>query len=148
MMSIRLALLAAAASLTLAGAASAQPVPSTADVAKQRVFANIGLTNSECIRYDETNDRYIISNLNTRGPDNNGYISLMSPDGAITNLKFIEGGKNGVTLIDPLGIYIRNGMIWGCRHHPYAQVRPSDRRAARRSRAAGRQPSQRHLRDR
>ena len=112
MTSIRLALLAAAASFTLMGAASAQPVPSTADVSKQRVFANLGLTNSECIRYDAANDRYIISNLNTRGPENNGYISLMSPDGAITNLKFIEGGKNGVTLIDPLGIYIQNGMIW------------------------------------
>ena len=112
MTSIRLTLLAAAASLSLTGAAFAQAVPSTADVAKQRVFANIGLTNSECIRYDATNDRYIISNLSTRGPENNGYISLMSPDGAITNLKFIEGGKNGVNLIDPLGIYIRNGMIW------------------------------------
>ena len=94
------------------GAASAQPVPSTADVSKQRVLTNLGLTNSECIRYDAANDRYIISNLNTRGPENNGYISLMSPDGAITNLKFIEGGKNGATLIDPLGIYIQNDMIW------------------------------------
>jgi sugar lactone lactonase YvrE len=112
MTSIRLALLAAAANFTLMGAASAQPVPSTADVSKQRVFANLGLTNSECIRYDAANDRYIISNLNTRGPENNGYISLMSPDGAITNLKFIEGGKNGATLIDPLGIYIQNDMIW------------------------------------
>ena len=36
MTSIRLALLAAAASLPLMGAAAAQPVPSTADVAKQR----------------------------------------------------------------------------------------------------------------
>ena len=112
MTSIRLALLAAAANFTLMGAASAQPVPSTADVSKQRVLTNIGLTNSECIRYDAANDRYIISNLNTRGPENNGYISLMSPDGAITNLKFIEGGKNGATLIDPLGIYIQNDMIW------------------------------------
>jgi len=106
MTSIRLALLAAAANFTLMGAASAQPVPSTADVSKQRVLTNLGLTNSECIRYDAANDRYIISNLNTRGPENNGYISLMSPDGAITNLKFIEGGKNGATL------YIQNDMIW------------------------------------
>lgn len=112
MTSIRLALLAAAANFTLMGAASAQPVPSTADVSRQRVLTNLGLTNSECIRYDAANDRYIISNLNTRGPENNGYISLMSPDGAITNLKFIEGGKNGATLIDPLGIYIQNDMIW------------------------------------
>jgi len=115
MPSVRPLLLAAAASLAFSAAATAQPVnntPSTADVSKQRVFANIGLTNSECIRYDETNDRYLISNLNTRGPENNGYITVMSPDGVVTNQKFIEGGKNGVTLIDPLGIYIRNGIIW------------------------------------
>jgi sugar lactone lactonase YvrE len=36
----------------------------------------------------------------------------MSPDGAIQNLKFIVGDKNGVTLINPLGIYIQNGMVW------------------------------------
>jgi sugar lactone lactonase YvrE len=115
MPSVRPLLLAAAASLAFSAAAAAQPVnntPSTADVSKQRVFANIGLTNSECIRYDEANDRYLISNLNTRGPENNGYITIMSPDGVVTNQKFIEGGKNGVTLIDPLGIYIRNGIIW------------------------------------
>ena len=109
---LRLTLLAAAASLSLAATAGAQTVPSTADVAKQKVFANIGLLNSECIRYDAANDRYLISNLGTRGPENNGYISIMSPDGAIVNQKFIEGGKNGVTLIDPLGISIQNGIIY------------------------------------
>ena len=112
MMRIRLILLAAAASLSLSGAASAQPVPSTADVAKQRTFANIGLSGSECIRYDAANDRYIISNLGERGPQTTGFISIMSPDGAIQNLKFIEGGQNGATLIDPLGISIQNGLIW------------------------------------
>ncbi|MEY4966480.1 MAG: hypothetical protein RL274_2063 [Pseudomonadota bacterium] len=112
MTSIRLTLLAAAASLSLTGAATAQPVPSTADVAKQKVFANIGLLNSECVRYDAANDRYLISNLGTRGPENNGYIAIMSPDGVIANQKFIEGGKNGVTLIDPLGISIQGGIIY------------------------------------
>lgn len=101
-MSIRVALLAAAASILLANSAAAA----------QRVIANVGLEGSECIRYDAANDRYVISNLATRGPENNGYISLMSPDGAIQNLKFIEGGKNGVTLIDPLGIAIHDGVIY------------------------------------
>jgi hypothetical protein len=109
---LRLTLLAAAASLSLAATAGAQTVPSTADVAKQKTFANIGLLNSECIRYDAANDRYLISNLGARGPENNGYISIMSPDGAIVNQKFIEGGKNGVTLIDPLGISIQGGIIY------------------------------------
>lgn len=111
-MSVRTFLLAAAATFALAGAAAAQPVPSTADVSRQRVFANIGLMNSECIRYDAANDRYLISNLGQRGPANDGYISIMSPDGKIVNQKFIAGGQNGVTLIDPLGIYIENGLIY------------------------------------
>jgi hypothetical protein len=111
-MSVRAILLAAATSLSLVTAAAAQPIPSTADVAKQRVFANIGLLNSECIRYDAANDRYLISNLGARGPENNGYIAIMSPDGVIVNQKFIEGGRNGATLIDPLGIFIANGLIY------------------------------------
>ena len=111
-MSFRAILLAAAASLSLVTAAAAQPIPSTADVAKQRVFANIGLLNSECIRYDAANDRYLISNLGARGLENNGYIAVMSPDGVIVNQKFIEGGRNGATLIDPLGIFIENGLIY------------------------------------
>ena len=113
---IRMTLLAVAASLSLTGAltaaAIAQPVPTTADVAKQRTFANLGLLGSECIRYDAANDRYIISNLGERGPQTTGFISIMSPDGAIQNLKFIEGGQNGATLIDPLGISIQNGILW------------------------------------
>jgi len=111
-MSVRTILFAAAATFALTGAAMAQPVPSTADVARQRVFANIGLLNSECIRYDAANDRYLISNLGERGAGNNGYIAVMSPDGVITQQKFIEGGRGGVTLIDPLGIYIANGLIY------------------------------------
>ena len=110
---LRSTLLAAAAFLSFTATAGAQTVlPSIADVAKQKTFANIGLLNSECIRYDAANDRYLISNLGTRGPENNGYITIMSPDGTIVNQKFIEGGKNGATLIDPLGIYIQDGMIW------------------------------------
>lgn len=111
-MTIRTILLAAATTLAVATAATAQPVPSTADVSRQRVLTNLGLLNSECIRYDAANDRYLISNLGARGPENNGYISIMSPDGVITSQKFIEGGRNGVTLIDPLGIYIQNGLIY------------------------------------
>ena len=109
---MRAAILTASMLALTATAAAAQPVPSTADVAKQRVFANIGLLNSECIRYDAANDRYLISNLGERGPGNNGYIAVMSPEGVITNQKFIAGGVNGVTLVDPLGIYIRNGLIY------------------------------------
>src|ERR1041384_7232859 len=110
---LRSTLLAAAAFLSFAATAGAQTVlPSIADVAKQKTFANIGLSGSECIRYDAANDRYIISNLGERGPQTTGFISIMSPDGVIQNLKFIEGGQKGATLIDPLGIAIQNGIIW------------------------------------
>jgi len=86
--------------------------PSTADVSKQRVLSNLGLLNPECIRYDAVHDRYLISNIGERGPQSTGFISIMSPEGAITNLKFIEGGQKGVTLIDPLGMSIHNGILY------------------------------------
>ena len=39
-----------------------------------------------------------------RGGGDDGFVSLFTPDGVVTNLKWIEGGKNGVELRDPLGV--------------------------------------------
>src|SRR6266850_1598286 len=44
--------------------------------------------------------------------DNNGFISRVRPDGAVENLKFIEGGHGGVTLNAPKGLAIRGDTLW------------------------------------
>jgi hypothetical protein len=106
-----------AAAIAMAGPAMAQTAapfnPKAAEGAPApRVMSDLGLVGPECIRYDAANDRYLISNLGERGPGNNGFISIMTPDGRISNLKFIEGGRNGATLIDPLGMAILGDTLY------------------------------------
>src|SRR5438094_1727454 len=44
--------------------------------------------------------------------DNNGFISRVRPDGAVENLKFIEGGHGGATLNAPKGLALRGDTLW------------------------------------
>src|SRR5207245_6010472 len=65
-------------------------------------------------KYDTAQDVYFVSNVNG-GPlakDNNGFISRVRPDGAIENLKFVEGAHNGVTLNAPKGLALRGDTLW------------------------------------
>ncbi len=64
-----------------------------------------GLQTPESVMYDADNDVYLISNINgdALAADNNGYISRINPDTLQGDFKWIEGGKNGVTLNAPKG---------------------------------------------
>jgi sugar lactone lactonase YvrE len=55
-----------------------------------------------------------VSNINGAPlqKDNNGYISRLRPDGTPYSLKFIEGGKKGVTLNAPKGLAINGDTLW------------------------------------
>jgi sugar lactone lactonase YvrE len=80
----------------------------------QRVAAPAGFSGPEAVRYDPDQDIHFVGNFN--GPPNelanNGFISRMSPDGAVENLRFIAGGQNGVTLHAPRGMYIVGDTLW------------------------------------
>jgi sugar lactone lactonase YvrE len=73
-----------------------------------------GFLKPESAVYDADGDRYLVSNINGVGlvKDNNGFISVLSPDGQVTNLKWIEGGKNKVTLDGPKGLVISKGILY------------------------------------
>jgi DNA-binding beta-propeller fold protein YncE len=66
------------------------------------------------VLYDEIQDRYLISNINgsPTAVDNNGYIVEVSPEGKITNAKFIVGGANKVKLDAPKGMAISKGVLY------------------------------------
>ncbi len=98
----RLAALAWLAAALSSVAASAAPT----------VISNVGFDGSECARYDAAGDRILVSNLGPRDAGNDGFISLLSPDGKVTELKWIEGGRNGVTLINPLGLFVARGTLY------------------------------------
>lgn len=93
---------------------AATPVTPPPPAAPTAIFHLTGFQTPESILYDDAADRYLVSNINgdTTKADNNGYISDVSPDGKLTAEKFIEGGKNKVTLNAPKGTGIANGVLY------------------------------------
>lgn len=98
----------ASAAAADAGATVSAPAPPTPTVKWT------GFSTPESVLHDEARDRYLVSNVNGRpvDVDNNGFISELSPDGKVTNLKWIEGGKNKVTLNAPKGLAIVKDVLY------------------------------------
>jgi sugar lactone lactonase YvrE len=96
------------------GADSSVPLSGTPAGLASRVLVVQGFLTPESVLHDPVQDIYFVSNVNG-GPtakDNNGFISRVRTDGAVENLKFIEGGRNGVTLSAPKGLAIRGDTLW------------------------------------
>jgi hypothetical protein len=102
---------AAPAASASAAAAPATPPPPAAPTA---VAKWTGLSTPESVLYDADADRYLVSNINGKpdGKDNNGFISVLSPDGTTTTPKWIEGGKEKVKLDAPKGLGIAKGVLY------------------------------------
>jgi sugar lactone lactonase YvrE len=73
-----------------------------------------GFSRPESVLYDAENDRYLVSNINGSpfDKDNNGFISELSPEGQVTTLRWIEGGRNKVKLDAPKGLALANGVLY------------------------------------
>jgi sugar lactone lactonase YvrE len=93
--------------------AAAVEAPKPAGPAPVVTFTG-GFEKPESAVYDADADRYLVSNINGVGlvKDNNGFISVLSPDGQVTDLKWIEGGKKKVTLDGPKGLVIVKGVLY------------------------------------
>ena len=68
----------------------------------------------EAARFDPELGVYFVANINGSplGKDGNGYISRLTRDGKVDSLKFIAGGRGGVTLNAPKGMVIRGDTLW------------------------------------
>jgi sugar lactone lactonase YvrE len=73
-----------------------------------------GLQTPESVYYDADQDVYFISNINGQplAADNNGYISRITPDTLQGEMKWIEGGKPGVTLNAPKGMAVVGDTLY------------------------------------
>src|SRR2546426_3345937 len=103
----------ATADTTVPPAPVAAPTPPPPPAAT-KVAVVEGFLTPESVLYDPAQDIYFVSNING-GPtakDNNGFISRVRPDGAVENLKFVEGGHSGVTLNAPKGMALRGDTLW------------------------------------
>jgi sugar lactone lactonase YvrE len=79
-----------------------------------KVGSIAGFLTPESVLHDSAQDVYFVSNINgsPTAKDNNGFISRVRPDGAVENLKFIEGGRAGVTLNAPKGLAVVGDTLW------------------------------------
>jgi hypothetical protein len=86
----------------------------TAPAGPVRVASTAGFSTPESVVYDSGQRAWFVSNING-GPsakDGNGFISRLTTDGAIDSLRFIEGGRGGVTLNAPKGLAIIGDTLW------------------------------------
>lgn len=97
-----------------AKSADARPAPKPAPKPTAAVTFSEGLSTPESVLYDAETDTYLVSNINGTPleKDNNGYITELSPDGKVVAAKWVEGGKNGVTLHAPKGSALVGGVFY------------------------------------
>lgn len=122
---------ASSASATPSATASATPASASASAAPSAsgsaggaaagsksdavvTFKDVGLATPESVFFEEASDVYLVSNISGSPleADNNGFISKLTPDGKVDTLKWIEGGKNKVTLNAPKGMAIANDLLY------------------------------------
>jgi sugar lactone lactonase YvrE len=73
-----------------------------------------GFRFAESISYDAERDLFVAVNAGMPQSvvPNDGYVSLVNPDGTAHTLKWIGVNRNGLTLNHPLGSNIRNGLLY------------------------------------
>lgn len=78
-----------------------------------RVFGSFHF--AESCSYDPARDLYVTPNVGTRsGPeaDDDGYVSLINPDGTVHTPRWIGVTREGLELADPLGSHIVEGVLY------------------------------------
>ena len=73
-----------------------------------------GLQTPQSFIADPSGEFYFISNINGEADakDNNGFITRVDKAGKITDLHFIQGGQNGMTLNGPKGMAIVDRLLY------------------------------------
>ena len=83
------------------------------------MIKDVGFQTPESVQHDVATDTYLVSNINGSplDKDDNGFISKLSPEGQVINLKWIDGAAADVELNAPKGIGISNGIdLWAVRY--------------------------------
>lgn len=86
-----------------------QPLKTTPNV---KVYGSFRF--SESLAYDADRDLYLSVNagMPQEMAPNDGYVSLINPDGTVHTLKWIGVDRHGLALNHPLGSDIANGMLY------------------------------------
>jgi hypothetical protein len=91
---------------TSMSAADAEPIDIT--------IGDVGFATPESVLHDEQADVYLVSNINgsPTDKDGNGFISRLSTDGEVLELKWIDGESAGVTLNAPKGMALAGDLLY------------------------------------
>ena len=95
--------------------ATPDSLPEVRSDSARLIASPASFSSPEAVRYDPAQDVYFVTNWGTGSPDakdNNGFISRMSPDGAVQQPRFIAGGSSGATLHSPRGMTIVGDTLW------------------------------------
>lgn len=92
--------------------AAQQPSWQTPQDSTHRVAIVTGLAGPEAVRYDPDQDVYFVANFNGAAQgDANGFISRVTPDGAIEVLEYMTG-TSAAPLHGPRGMFITGDTLW------------------------------------
>jgi hypothetical protein len=77
-------------------------------------IANGEFRTPEAVIHDDAADVYLVSNINGDpfGKDGNGFISRISGEGAVLDLRWIDGDASGVTLHAPKGMALHGERLY------------------------------------
>lgn len=93
---------------------SGPTVGGTASETQGFLLEGVGFSTPESVLYDPQADLYLVSNINgsPSAVDGNGFISQVSPEGKVIDLKWIEGGSEGVVLSAPKGMALAGDVLY------------------------------------
>lgn len=94
--------------------ATEEPAPEAKAAPEPIVIKDAGLQTPESILHETTSDVYLVSNINGSplDKDDNGFISKVSPEGQIVELKWIDGSAADVELNAPKGLGVSGGKLY------------------------------------
>jgi sugar lactone lactonase YvrE len=93
----------------------AAPAPTAVEPALTAITVkDAGLQAPECVLWDPEQDVYFVSNTNgdPTAADKNGFISKVSPDGKVLELKWIDGSKKGIELSAAKGMAVAGKLLY------------------------------------
>lgn len=93
---------------------AAVDAPKEPEASAPIVIKDAGFQTPESILHETTADIYLLSNTNGNplAKDDNGFISKLSPEGKVLELKWIDGSAADVELNAPKGLGISNGKLY------------------------------------
>lgn len=106
--------LALSAALATGCAGEEEPDAPMEEALTRITVADVGFSTPESVLHDTLTDVYIVSNINGAplDADGNGFLSTISPEGQVMELRWIDGATEGVELNAPKGMAILGDSLY------------------------------------